>query len=103
MTSLAQSPDLRDIAGAKNEDGTWKYPKVREDLELLKSNHISDLFHMEQRAIMAEDVSDSLAIDLKVQLAANPRTPWYRSFEAGVVLGSALVVLSGWAIGQAAN
>jgi hypothetical protein len=103
MTSLAQSPDLRYFTEMKNPDGSWAYPLVRSDIEKIRSNGAERLFYMEQRAIFAEDVADSLKIDIAICQATRTEKHWYSKFESGVVLGVVLTVSAAWAMGQVAQ
>ena len=98
-TSWAQTEGLRDIASAKNEDGTWKYPVVRADLTILKDKQAVELFHVEQRAVLAETYADSLGFELMVANASGEKS-FLDNFEFGILAGTALTVLAAWGMGQ---
>lgn len=78
-------------------------PRAASELNQIKANLTADLFHMENRAIFAEDEADSLNIKYSVEKAKNDNSHWYKSYEVGVAMGVALTILAAWGMGQVQN
>ena len=98
----AGDPGLKDLLEQKDSRGQWVYPAARADLTIIKDKTAADLFYMEQRAIMAEAESDSMWIDLAVCKGKNDKM-WLDNLEFGILAGTAIAILAGWAFGQAAK
>jgi len=78
-------------------------PRAASELEQIKSNLTKDMFHMEQRAIFAEDAADSLNIGWSIEMAKNDARRWYKSYEVGIGVGIALTLFAAWGYGQVAQ
>jgi len=100
---LADDPGLKDLLEQKDPTtGEWVYPSARHDLTIIKDKSAKSLFHAEQRAIMAEGALDTMWIDLAICKGKSSKH-WLDNLEFGILCGTMIAILTGWAWGQAAK
>lgn len=98
-STMSWGQGLRDFASEKNNDGSWVYPEVRSDLEIIKVNHANAIFDLQSAHILATARADSLEVDLMICSAVNDRS-FMDSFDVGLIAGSLLAILIMWGVGQ---